>query len=185
MSDRAIPKRPGSASAVFTASDAVNAALDVFQAQDGNEWNLAVMKLSQMGEMGESLLQIIQNADGPARAKIAAALKTVSSKRVDIRLPEYHTASQFANDLLKLNPVPEPPPKQLPAQTERASFLDSLLATVPKDAGYEEKAERLAGLSHDFRQRIAVELAPALNAKIQGMEHDTLEQKKGSGRLGK
>jgi hypothetical protein len=52
------------------------------------------------------------------------------------------------------------------------------MATVPKDAPYEEKAEQLAGLSHEVRQRIAAELAPALNSRIQKMPHDTYEKKK-------
>jgi hypothetical protein len=65
---------------------------------------------------------------------------------------------------------------------ERSRHLDGLIDSLPKDAGYEKKAESLAGLNHEFRQRIAVELAPELNAKIQGMEHETLEQKKELGR---
>ncbi len=60
----------------------------------------------------------------------------------------------------------------------RAEHLDALLATVPGSAPYEEKAEKLASLNHEVRQRIATELAPVMNARIQAMPRDTYEEKK-------
>lgn len=53
-------------------------------------------------------------------------------------------------------------------------------ATVPKDIPYEEQAKEAARRSHAFRQQLAADLAPALNARIRekDMPHDTLDQKK-------
>ena len=73
---------------------------------------------------------------------------------------------------------PPAPPEPLPSADERLHHLDALLATVLTDAGYGEKAEKLAELNHEFRQRIAAELAPALNAHIQALPHDDLDGKK-------
>jgi hypothetical protein len=61
---------------------------------------------------------------------------------------------------------------------EISRHLDALLASLPKDAPYEMKAEKLAGLSHEVRQRIAAELGPALNIKAQALPHDTYDEKK-------
>jgi hypothetical protein len=61
---------------------------------------------------------------------------------------------------------------------EISRHLDAILASLPKDAPYEMKAEKLAGLSHEVRQRIAAELAPALNIKAQAMPHHTYDEKK-------
>ena len=59
--------------------------------------------------------------------------------------------------------------------SKRQPYLAALLATVPKDAEYEKKVENLTALSHEFRQRLADELAPALNAKVQTIPHDDLD----------
>jgi hypothetical protein len=83
--------------------------------------------------------------------------------------------NQFAR---KPVPTPEPPPSPPISADQRSRHLDGLLAEVPKDAPYEAKAENIAALNHEFRQRIAAELAPALNAHIQAMPHETLDQKK-------
>ena len=63
-------------------------------------------------------------------------------------------------------------------QDKRPEYLDALLAAVPKDAPYEETAEKLGELNHDVRQLIAAELAPPLNARIRAMPHETYEEKK-------
>jgi anti-anti-sigma factor len=76
-------------------------------------------------------------------------------------------------------PEKEPPPKR-PTSPEgtRAEYLDALLATVPKDAGYEELVPKLASLSHEFRQQVAARFEPVLNAYIRAMPHDDLDGKK-------
>lgn len=48
----------------------------------------------------------------------------------------------------------------------------------PKRETFEEQAERLERRSHEFRQQLAAELTPTLNAKIQAMPHETYEEKK-------
>lgn len=71
------------------------------------------------------------------------------------------------------------PPESEPVGIQEISrHLDAILASLPKDAPYEIKAEMLAGLSHEVRQRIAAELAPALNIKAQAMPHHTYDEKK-------
>lgn len=47
-----------------------------------------------------------------------------------------------------------------------------------EEATYEEVARRIAERMYDIKRQAAAELAPALNARIQAMPHDTLEQKK-------
>ena len=97
--------------------------------------------------------------------------------QIEHRLHNYHTLMEK----VARKPVPqvEPHPKRPPSpEGTRAEYLDALLATVPKGATYEEKADKLAGLNHEVRQRFAAELAPALNTRIQTMPHDTYEEKK-------
>lgn len=55
-----------------------------------------------------------------------------------------------------------------------------LYLKLKDDLSYEETVAKLAKLTHEFRQRVAEELAPALNARIRlpDMPHETLEQKK-------
>ena len=45
-------------------------------------------------------------------------------------------------------------------------------------AQYKKTAEQLAGMSHEFREKLAAELGPVLNRTIQTMEQGTLEEKK-------
>ena len=79
---------------------------------------------------------------------------------------------------------PKPAPRETPADPNdrRPEYLVALLTTVPTDAKYEQVASVIAEANHDFRREMAARLEPALNADIQGMKHDTLEQKKELGR---
>jgi hypothetical protein len=83
------------------------------------------------------------------------------------------TPSSTRSAIQVSSPVSEPVGIQ-----EISRHLDALLASLPKDAPYEMKAEKLAGLSHEVRQRIAAELGPALNIKAQAMPHHTYDEKK-------
>jgi hypothetical protein len=66
---------------------------------------------------------------------------------------------------------------RMPEDAPRSERLDAAIATVPKDAPYEELAREAARESHAFRQQLAERLAPALNARMREMPHETLEQK--------
>lgn len=66
------------------------------------------------------------------------------------------------------------PPSSARPQTP-AEVLRSLAASLPQV--YEQRAAALADMNHAFRQELANQLAPALNAKIQDIPHETLEQK--------
>ncbi len=94
----------------------------------------------------------------------------------NIKITDYESSTQGSRvPLLEDEPKPtnEPPPTE-----QRPEFLAALLAKPPKDASYEVKAKDAAAKTHALRQQIATELAPALNARIQELPHDTLEQKK-------
>jgi hypothetical protein len=54
--------------------------------------------------------------------------------------------------------------------------LKALTSGLPDD--YEGIAAALSCITHAYRQHIAEQLCPALNARIQAMPHDTYEQKK-------
>jgi hypothetical protein len=84
-------------------------------------------------------------------------------------------SSERHKHLVDPNGDSPPPP---PALDERTRHLDALLATVPRDVPYEEQAEEAAKLNRAFRERLAERLAPALNARIRTMPHETHDQKK-------
>ena len=54
--------------------------------------------------------------------------------------------------------------------------IKGLFLEVPE--GYEARQAELAKINHLYRQLLAEQLAPVLNAKIQAMPHDTYEEKK-------
>lgn len=167
-----------------TAKKATGAFIDAFAAENAGDFDAlrdALTRLLMLGEDGAALHAIYVNTDDRERARIHHALQYVFNRSVDINLPKYQNLSQFVTDLLKLNPVPErkPAPTHAPAEAERRTHhLDALLATVPKDAPFDVKAEKLGEVNHEVRQRIAAELAPALNARIREMPHETYEEKK-------
>jgi hypothetical protein len=69
---------------------------------------------------------------------------------------------------------------KLVGSAEESLIQPTPKTTVPKDSGYDAVADRLGEETRTFRQRVATELAPALNARIRmpDMPHDTLEEKK-------
>jgi len=78
----------------------------------------------------------------------------------------------------RLPPPPETPPK-IPSHAEgtRAEHLDAAMATVPKDAAYDEQASQIEGLIGSVRQRAAARLLPALKDEMRERDHDTYDQK--------
>lgn len=66
-----------------------------------------------------------------------------------------------------------------PAADPRPRFLDALLATVPKDATYEEQAAQREDLKHAFNRRFAAEHGEALKAEMlrRGADARTYEDK--------
>lgn len=63
----------------------------------------------------------------------------------------------------------------------RDEHLDALLAAVPADGSYAEQAQAAGQITHEFRQRLAERIAPALNAYIRRPDtfpHEDLDGKK-------
>lgn len=87
-----------------------------------------------------------------------------------------HRYQEYLSTVVKQAVSADPVSDQL--TQEQHDHLRALSAHLPKDAPYDERAEKLARLNHDVRQYIAAELGPDLNARIQAMPHDTYEEKK-------
>jgi hypothetical protein len=77
-------------------------------------------------------------------------------------------------------PVPKrstPPPRLPPHVDVRSGHLDALLATVPKDATYEEQARELEALRRDVNHRITDRVVSAIKETLQRREHDSYVNK--------
>lgn len=72
-------------------------------------------------------------------------------------------------DYLKVNRLPEAPKRPIESTPEKMPDADARYADVVGSVTERSRA---------FREQIAAELAPALNAEIGTMPHETLEQKK-------
>lgn len=93
----------------------------------------------------------------------------------DQRHDEFRATSQGYGFLV--GPQEKPPLKSpAPSAGTPAAAVRSLAAALP--AGYEQRAADLAKLNHEYRQELAAQLTPALNAKIRAMPHGTHEEKK-------
>jgi exopolysaccharide biosynthesis WecB/TagA/CpsF family protein len=123
---------------------------------------------------GSSSLPHAHGINDPNRVFEASTLHDKVDIGTDISL-DVHRRKLSEPLLMPSEPTPI---ESRHTENKRAEYLNGLLATVPKDAPYDEQAPEVARLSHAFRERIAAELAPTLNAKIREMPHDTLEQKK-------
>ena len=77
--------------------------------------------------------------------------------------PIQHRVHDYYNlkEELARKPVPESPKPD-----ERSQHIDALLATVPKDAPYEDQAIQLEGLIRDVRQQAAARLLPPLKEEM-------------------
>lgn len=147
--------------------------------------------LSKIAEMGDAARE-----SGPVLFEMAklhhdVALKRAATKAlravfniddVDFDINKYHNYSEFVKTFerqgrltdAKQQSVPE---IASPVETQpHVAALRSRAAALPES--YEQRAAALAAESHTFRQELAAQLAPALNAHIQAMPHETLDQKK-------
>ena len=66
----------------------------------------------------------------------------------------------------------------LPEDDKEPASLDAMLASLPKDATYAEQAQAARNITYEVRQRLAKQIAPALNAVIQENDRETLDEKK-------
>lgn len=137
--------------------EAVEAFLEAYRLADSGDVNAhrkAVSRLLKLGQPGAALHTAYMDTDGGDRTKVYDALRGVASRAIDIRLPIFKTAHQFANDLDRLNPVPERTPEP------------------PTPHALAEAEERLSAISERidaFRQEATRELQGALNAYLAEM----------------
>lgn len=127
---------------------------------------------------GRTLFQLIKDWSGTPQLEAAKALSIIFGiSRLDInKISLYKDYEEFLAD----NNIMDDS-KENPAWAE---LINTLLATVPKDAPYEEQARDLEGLNRVFRREMAKRLEPALNAYIQAIPQGSYDEKREVARWG-
>lgn len=174
------------------AAPLVPVAIQVFDSDDEfvrlNVFDPLATALGRMGpaarEAGPTLFRIYKgdNYQPNQLAAQLALLRIHGLSEDDKRLYEILGYSKnyqsFVNELNRRGHLAEskdiPPPER--GQIMPADALKSLAASLPGE--YEWRAPALAKANHEYRQELAAQLTPALNARVQAMPQGTLDQKK-------
>jgi hypothetical protein len=178
------------------ARDAVPTLIEMLESGDAKTQGDVIPLLMAIGPAaqpaGRALFRIIKNRSEDIWLPQLAgnALKSIFSlnKLESSLFINYNDYNHFLISNRLFVPLPDPKPDtpkpEIPPHDKagRSAQFEALLATVPQDEKYGLLAPKLAGLSHEFREHVAARLAPALNAHVQALPQESLEQKKELGR---
>lgn len=147
-------------------------------------------------EAGEALFDVVKEGSGEAKYAAEDALISIFNyvnnnnedrRRFSTACAMHCTASfqELVKFLRERNLLRDPAPDNpLPPQDPKTvsgtgpEHPGAAVTAAPETAPYQELARSARERTHAFRQQLAAELAPALNAHIRTMPHEALEQKK-------